>query len=447
MPEAGTEADRRRPRLLFLAFGFPPAAKSSTYRLRTTANQFAALGWDVTVVNAPPACWANDFGLDESLLDHVDPRIRLVEIPVSRPDLETDIRRFSEERAREPGKWARRLRARNRALFPESTFGGWRPAIEQAVLELHDQEPFDLVLASCVPYTAIAGALKLFDEREVPFALDFRDGWSIDVVGGEVAFGPDTEEGQWEAAAVAAMVSLWVVNDPIAEHYRTRYPAHAHKVHVVRNGYDLESVNPDSRPPRGSGPLRFGYLGTVNIGVETMDLIVDAWREARRAEPLLQDATLEIRGHIGAGASREANAVMETVLAAREDGVAFGGAVPKGEVADVYAHWDALLLPLIGGRYVTSGKVYEYMATGLPIVSVHEQDHDASALLRDYPLWTGSHGFDRDRLVEALGAAARMATTSTPGLVERCRAHAATFERTALMRPAVERLALEAGRR
>ena len=33
------------------------------------------------------------------------------------------------------------------------------------------------------------------------------------------------------------------------------------------------------------------------------------------------------------------------------------------------------------------GKVYEYMATGKPIVSVHEPESSASATLSGYPLW------------------------------------------------------------
>ena len=96
-----------RPHLIYLAIGFPPAAKSSTYRQRETANAFANLGWDVTVVNLSDEAWASEFGIDNSLLDHVHPRIVRVGLPLFRKDLITDIRTFSKKRALNPPAWAR----------------------------------------------------------------------------------------------------------------------------------------------------------------------------------------------------------------------------------------------------------------------------------------------------------------------------------------------------
>ncbi|MCP9967991.1 hypothetical protein [Actinomadura madurae] len=42
-----------RPRLLYLAFYFPPSRASGVYRPRATANRLTELGWDVTVFAAP----------------------------------------------------------------------------------------------------------------------------------------------------------------------------------------------------------------------------------------------------------------------------------------------------------------------------------------------------------------------------------------------------------
>ncbi len=433
--------DRRR-RLLFFAYGFPPAAKSSAYRLRETANQFIDLGWDVTVVNGDHRCFEDDSGLDLSMLEHVNPRLVLEELPLRRHDFETDVRKMTRARVTDPTKWVRRLDRKTLKIFPELKFGGWLRMLEEAAVRLHREEPFDLVLASCAPYVFLAPALRLHEEFGVPFAVDFRDGWSIDVVGGEVAFALDSDAGRWEERALDKALSLWVVNDPIAEHYRVRYPHLADRVEVVRNGFDLDSVPPSVvGRDHGDSPLRFGYLGTVNYQVDRLRAVLEAWREARSSEPALFDATLTFRGYLGASWAREATPTAELIRDARKDGVTFGGPAAKADVGEVYASWDALLLVLIGGSYVTSGKVYEYMATGLPIVSAHEQEHDASTLLTGYPLWTGAHGLDHNRLVASFATAARMARSATPEDRNAAREHAVRYDRRAIMRPAVARLA------
>ncbi len=63
-----------KPHLLYLAWGFPPAAKSCTYRMLATANSFSRAGWDVTVLTLSEDAWVREHGLDDSLLQLVDPR-------------------------------------------------------------------------------------------------------------------------------------------------------------------------------------------------------------------------------------------------------------------------------------------------------------------------------------------------------------------------------------
>lgn len=53
--------------MVYLAIGFPPAAKSCAYRMRETANQFAAAGWDVTAVTIADEAWEREYGLDHTL--------------------------------------------------------------------------------------------------------------------------------------------------------------------------------------------------------------------------------------------------------------------------------------------------------------------------------------------------------------------------------------------
>ncbi len=136
-PGSGLPASGERPHVIYLAIGFPPAAKSCAYRMRETANQFVNQGWDVTVVTIAQESWERDSGVDPTLLEQVDPQVRIVELPLSREDLETDIRLYDEARALNPNAWVTALRRRQMEPFPEPNFGDWREDLEQAVLRIH----------------------------------------------------------------------------------------------------------------------------------------------------------------------------------------------------------------------------------------------------------------------------------------------------------------------
>ena len=120
--------------MIYLAIGFPPAAKSCAYRMRETANQFCEQGWDVTVVTIRQEAWEREYGLDHTLSERVDPRvIEIVELPLIREDLETDIRHVLRGAvAATRASWITELRKREQKVFPEPVFGGWRHELEKA---------------------------------------------------------------------------------------------------------------------------------------------------------------------------------------------------------------------------------------------------------------------------------------------------------------------------
>ncbi|WP_247672141.1 glycosyltransferase [Micromonospora sp. M61] len=423
--------------MVYLAIGFPPAAKSCAYRMRETANQFAAAGWDVTAVTIADEAWEREYGLDHTLSQGVDPSVRVVKLPLFRDDLETDIRAFTEQRSLAHKDYLAELRKQNLKVFPEPVFGGWRPALEKALLQIHRERHVDLLVTTCAPYVNLAATWKLWETHRVPYVVDFRDGWSVDVINNGEAFTRESVSGQWEIKLLTDAVAIWNVNEPISRWYRERYPELAHKMRVVRNGYDAASIPAHVRPAPPDRPLTFGYLGALNLPVPLLNAVLEGWRTARAEDPALADARFEVRGHIGAAWARGDNAHAELLRAAAVDGVLVGGSVPKAEVVDLYSRWDAVVLMVTGGRYMTSGKVYEYMATGLPVVSAHEADHDASTVLSTYPLWTGAVGLDPAELASALRRAAAMARTADVAEREKARAEARQYAREEQLIPAV----------
>jgi glycosyltransferase involved in cell wall biosynthesis len=423
--------------VIFVAYGFPPAAKSGTPRVRAMANAFASTGWDVTAVNLADGAWHREMGLDHSGLDGLHPGIERVGLAIAREDLEPDLRAWSRERAVDPDGWRAANRIASKESFPEEIFGAWRHDLEAGVAAVHARKPADLLIVSPMPYVTLAVALSIHERFDVPYIVDYRDGWCFTPITGDAAFATGTAEDAIERSVLAAACEAWFVNDAILEYYAERYPESAERFRVVRNGYDEGQALALSRTVASRPPLTFGYLGNVTSTVDELRDILDAWRVAREEEPLLNGARLEFRGHLGAGFAAGANAQADLIASRHEDGVYYLGPVPRADLAEVYGSWDGLLLAVRGGRYVTGAKVYEYMATGLPIVSAHTPDHDASRVLDGYPLWCRVPAVTPSAMAAAFAEGARMAVAADDDVRRLARQHAEQFERARLLEPAL----------
>ena len=429
----------RRPHLLYVAWGFPPCRGSGVYRALATANAFAADGWDVTVLTVEREVFERFTGADPSLEDLVDPRIDVVRVPFAWPILETDLRQWSAMRIFAPQVW-RRLRTRaDKRHFPEVSYGPWRPIIETAAEEIHTRRPVDLTLGTANPNVAFTAGAHLHERFGVPYVLDYRDAWTLDVFDGHLVHEPGSEVGRWEKRLVDSASEIWFVNEPIAAWHRRHYPEAADRIHVVSNGWDAD-LAPDHAPevPPADRPLTFGYIGTISLKVPVTEFL-EGWRRARERTPEMADARASIRGYLGFYKNPHPHLV-EMVADAAPYGVSYDGPVPKNAVADVYQDFDVCLLILGTGTYVTSGKVFEYTATGKPIVSVHDAGNAATDVLRGYPLWFPCRTLDPDDIASALGAAAKAAREADVATRQECLDFGARYRRDLQLKPRVEAL-------
>src|SRR4051795_13048936 len=126
-----------RPRVVYVAFYFPPTRASGVYRSRATANHLAAAGWDVTVLT-PQREFFTDYihSVDPSLEASVRGDLRVDRVRFPGRAFEPDVRRFSWLRANLPTvSKSVNVRLEN-AVFPE-TYSPWIPRLVQRIRELH----------------------------------------------------------------------------------------------------------------------------------------------------------------------------------------------------------------------------------------------------------------------------------------------------------------------
>lgn len=427
-----------RPRLLYFAFYFPPSRASGVYRARATANHFAAAGWDVTVMRAPDRFYREVTGsTDEALADGLHPAVAQIAPGMDFFAWETDLARYGRFRGNAP-RAARRLHEwKQRRIFPEQ-YHSWARRGVVAARRLHRRRPFDLVLATGNPFASFAGAWAFSRLTGVPYVLDYRDSWTLDLFTNADAFPPGDPAWAWERRVLSRASAAVFVNEALRDWHADRYPAVADRMTVVPNGWDPEFLDPTSTDRLPRGPLSFTYVGTLTANQPVREMI-DGFR-AMTGRGDHADATLDLYGHLGFFAHSPERLRADLGLELGESGdVRYRGPVSKTALGGVYAEGDVLVFLAGGSKYVTSGKIFEYMAVGKPIVSVHEPGSAAEAMLRDYPLWFRPERLDADEVARAMTEAGDAARSADAATRRAARAYGAAFTRDRALGPLQER--------
>ncbi len=436
----------RKPHLLYLAFWFPPSRASGVYRALAATRAFVDAGWDVTVITTTEEFLDEEIGsTDRSLLGGVPREVAVVRVPFSfiNDARRVNVRRMSWFHGNYPRLWSlwyqltHRIREALRIMLGRSpgafaladNYVTWIDPAVASAMKVHHDRPIDAVLATGNPFSSFEIARVVGELSGAPFIVDYRDPWTIDVfTGDDIDFPRGTLE--TEARVIEGAAASIHVNEPIANAYRAKYPASADRQLVVLNGYDTESLGA-IRPSR-RGSLTFGILGTVNDRWP-LEPIFEAWIYTRANLP--QGSRLLLGGHLGYFARSEGN--LKVLLPDEDDGFEYVGPIPKNNIADFYSGLDVVIVPVPGGPMVTSGKVFEAAALGIPVICVQAEGGGAREVLADHPL-----AFFAEPTATSVGNAIAQAAASAAARTEEesraVRAAMAPLERSASIRRMVE---------
>ncbi len=406
---------QRRPHLLYVAWGFPPSRGAGVYRALATANAFAEAGWEVTVLTASREVFEYQTGTDTELEKKIDPRITVVRAPFSWVRGEPDLANWSRSRVASNLLWSYLRAKADRLSFPEPVYGGWKRALIRETESIHNASPVDLVIGTANPNIDFVPGWHLHRTAGVPYVMDYRDTWHLNVYTDTRTGSTRSRSARLERRLLKSAQEVWFVNAPIRDWHAGQYPEAAARFQVVANAFDQEFARAfeGMQAPAGTGEdgLVFGYLGTI-YGPMPLRESLDGWRIARRSSAILAKSTLEIHGRLGHYAEPDP-AILALLEEYADDGVRYHGPVSKTAVAGVYTSFNALLLILGRSKYVTSGKVFEYAASGLPIASLHHPETASTGILTGHPDWFPTPDLTPESIAETLVLTAERARSMT----------------------------------
>ena len=362
--------------LLFLAYYFPPMGMGGVQRAAKFARYLPEFGWTPHVVTVKPVRY---YAWDESLLEE----LRGVQVhrtgSLDPARLAYLFGRFLQRRS-EPvlsvenadEKGHRWMRVFQLLFYPDSK-RLWLPFARRKIRQLLRTIPFDAVFSTSPPVSAHLLAAEL----PLPWIADFRDYWTI----GDAVYAPQ----QWQRRLYRQIMrkiaqrafAVTAVSEPIADSVRRFARQGKVRIGVLPNGFDPEDF-------RGVEPKKFQrttlvYSGNLNPR-RSPEPFFAALKKVLSRHPALGEnlQILFVGRHFGIPAGR---------LQEEWRGILhFIDYLPHRESLAYLLGADALLFFLSpdSAPGVVTGKIFEYLASGKPILALLPKKVAAYELLKRY---------------------------------------------------------------
>lgn len=393
-------------RILLVSYYFPPLGGVGAYRALKLARYLPRLGWKTSVLTPhAPYYYCIDPTLEKGVGREVD---------VHRTESADPFRIFGRFRRpggggvtdgarRDPffGAATRIAKSVNTWFFVPDNKVGWLPFAASAGKRIVREEKIDLVYTINVPQTCHLIGRSIARSTGVRWVADFRDSWSAnpDLPAPTALHRSITK--RLERSVLEEADGVVAVNETIRRILKETAGGGDDRFVAVHNGYDPEDFQ--GLETKRSDRFTMVFVGTFHKRTDPR-LLLGPYRECLES------------GRIDRGASRIVVVGAQTARVREAvDELSLGGDV---EVTGFLAHreslaWMAsadLLLQVIaagpGSDQIVSGKLYEYMAAGRPVLTIGPAG-EAREMVESLRIGASADVTDRVSVADALAESYR----------------------------------------
>jgi hypothetical protein len=372
--------------VLIVTYGFPPHIKSlgGAIRMLKLAEYLQNSGCKVQVLCARTPHF-DTFGYDELLKSLC---VTYVDDPVAM----AGARYFTPGQpgvARSPS-WRDVLKARLKrivieGLTPDTGMLAVR-RMRRAALDIARNDPQLTVITSGPPHsTHLVGSWLKQRVPSVHWIVDYRDSWNGSSLFRKQNAVLQKFNERFERKVLRQCDTFTYISQPmLGKAVRHGTPSLQHKAHLIANGFDASILQQFPDKPHREGPLRLGYFGAIDDGAgsyrnpDCLFKIVEQMPETA--------IRMEFYGAINISSAWQQRLGERLFIGSR---------LSHREVFKKMAEMDALLLLHTqedGADEVVTGKVFEYVASRLPIVSIGPAGMAVNKLLsEDLTLFCAEH--------------------------------------------------------
>ncbi len=371
-------------KILIISYYWPPASGPGVQRWLKFAKYLPQYDVHPIIITPRNGSYPNR---DETLLNEVPASIKVVRTKTVEPFQWYNILTGQSKRGKSSsvgmgdikGKKSlvQRIAAYIRAnwFIPDARVG-WVPYASMAAEKILKENNIDAVVTTGPPHSTHLVGLRLKKKYGVKWVADMRDPWTEIYYN---AYLPRTEKSRerdqkLEDEVLKAADLVTVVSPGL----KASFEDWAKRIEVIYNGYDeadFELVGSSSRQDH----FTISYIGNFKANQNIPALWQALAELTEEKEELKKYLKLELTGNIDPEIIKSIEEYGLTPFAKNQPFVDHQSAVKK------MIESSALLFPIPqapNNKEILTGKIFEYLASGTPLISIGPPDGDAANILR-----------------------------------------------------------------
>jgi glycosyltransferase involved in cell wall biosynthesis len=379
-------------RVLVITYYWPPSGGAGVQRWLKFTKYLPSFGWQPVVYTPSNPEAPVD---DPSLAQDIHPDAVVVKRPIREPyelykkfigmDPGERINAgFLSEGEKPPKKEGLSVWIRGNLFIPDARKFWINPSVRFLKKYLRTQK-VDAIVSTGPPHSMHLIALKLSRQLDIPWIADFRDPWT------EIDFYDQLKLSRWadrkhkrlEKAVLQGADQVVVVGKTMAE--RFRIIAGIDPV-VIPNGYDETDFNRGRGPDTGVSPeVSLPEFRIVHVGAMNRDRNHPAFWKAL-AEMRREDGDFARNLKIKLVGKLDHSVHVSISDHQLQECVEMIPSLPHDRIIPLLQSASVLYLPINdtpNARLLATGKLYEYLSAGRPILGIGPIDGDAAEILRE----------------------------------------------------------------
>jgi glycosyltransferase involved in cell wall biosynthesis len=371
-------------KVLIITYYWPPSGGSGVQRWLKNVRYLRDFGWEPVVYTALDSEYPV---IDASLQSQVPEGVEVIRRPIWEPY--KLYKRFTGQKKEQrvvsgflnekKPSLTRRISMwiRGNVFIPDARKFWIRPSIRflKGYLKEH---PVDVIVSTGPPHSMHMIALGLKRKLGLPWVADFRDPWTNIDFYKELMLSKraDRKHHQLEKEVVTEADRVVVVGNQMKEEFEA---LSGRGVDVVTNGYDEADLQPQ---PKESRDKRFTltHIGLLNQH-RNHEAFWAACAELKKEVPGFgEDVLVKLVG------KADVSATQSIARHGMEGNVEMIDYLPQAEAVKMQGRSQVLLLSINNtpnAKGVITGKIFEYLASGRPILCIGPEDGDAAHIIRE----------------------------------------------------------------